>query len=225
MKNSITTIIIPITFLIATVLIVGSGCSDDPQITQYNWFPDADSDEFGDATNSIFATIADAPSGYVRDNTDCDDTNANAYPGATEITDNLIDEDCNGKFAYTFYSDKDGDGFGSPNPIIIEIDNHTTAPNNHSWFAGDCEDNDNTIHPKADEIANNGIDDNCDGETDVIERYLDADGDGYGSQQPTAAQGVTNNLDCDDTNDQIHPYTREISNDGIDSNCDGNDNT
>ncbi|SED17039.1 Putative metal-binding motif-containing protein [Tenacibaculum sp. MAR_2009_124] len=220
MKNSIIKIILPVTLLITAILIVGPGCTQD-NIPW--WYKDADGDGFGIYEDRQQASSQ--PSGYVDNTDDCDDTNANVFPNATEIPDNEIDEDCNGKFAYTFYSDKDGDGFGSPSPIVVEIDNHTTAPNNHSWFAGDCDDNDIAIHPKANEIPNNGIDDNCDGETDVIEYYIDADGDGYGSQQFSAAQGVHNKLDCNDTNNEIHPYTREIPNDGIDSNCDGNDNT
>ncbi|WP_291972257.1 putative metal-binding motif-containing protein [Lutibacter sp.] len=154
---------------------------------------------------------------------DCDDTNAAVYPGATEVPDNLIDEDCNGKIAITFYADKDNDGFGNPNsPTVIEIDNYDSdAPDNYSWYAGDCDDNNDAINPLADEIVGNDIDDNCDGNTDVVERYIDADGDGYGSQQFAAAQGVTNNLDCDDSDAEIHPYTKELLKDGIDNNCDG----
>jgi hypothetical protein len=44
---------------------------------------------------------------------------------------------------------------------------------------------------------------------------VDADGDGY-----TVADG-----DCDDTNADIHPGATETPGDGVDSNCDGNDDT
>lgn len=223
MKKLILQIFIPLVLISIAILITGSGCSGHPDPDEAKWYIDVDGDSFGKDGLPVYAI--QQPVGYVDNFLDCDDSNANAHPSATEIPDNLIDEDCNGKFAYTFYIDKDGDGFGSPDPIIIEINNHTTAPNNYSWFAGDCNDNDVEVHPKADEIANNGIDDNCDGETDIVERYIDADGDGYGSQNASAAQGVFNNLDCNDADDQIHPYTKEILNDGVDSNCDGSDNT
>ncbi|WP_055442215.1 putative metal-binding motif-containing protein [Lacinutrix himadriensis] len=55
-----------------------------------------------------------------------------------------------------------------------------------------------------------------------MEYYTDADGDGYGAGDvlPPPAVGVHNNLDCDDTNPEVHPYAVEVEN-GIDDNCDG----
>ena len=44
---------------------------------------------------------------------------------------------------------------------------------------------------------------------------VDADGDGY-----TVADG-----DCDDTNADIHPGATETPGDGVDSNCNGDDDT
>ena len=59
--------------------------------------------------------------------------------------------------------------------------------------------------------------------------YIDSDGDGYGdpdypleaaSQPPNY---VTDNSDCDDTDAGVHPGAEEIAGDGIDQNCDGDD--
>ena len=58
------------------------------------FYADADGDNYGNNiidTSSCLAFI----SGYVSDSTDCDDTNPNIYPSATEILDGL-DNNCNG---------------------------------------------------------------------------------------------------------------------------------
>jgi hypothetical protein len=52
--------------------------------------------------------FCEQPAGYVLDNTDCNDSNANVYPGATEITNNGIDDDCDG------YVDEFGVGINDP---------------------------------------------------------------------------------------------------------------
>lgn len=61
--------------------------------------------------------------------------------------------------------------------------------------------------------------------------YRDADGDGYGDAARTAtgpagctpAGYATNNADCNDNNNSIHPGAAETPDDGIDQDCDGFD--
>ena len=62
-------------------------------VTLTTYYRDADDDTYGDP--AVFLDAVSAPSGYVTDNTDCDDSNAAANPGATEVLDG-IDNNCDG---------------------------------------------------------------------------------------------------------------------------------
>ena len=103
---------------------------------------------------------------------DCDDTNPNINPNASEIC-NGIDDDCNEVIDdniqyYTYYLDADGDGYGDLNSPsdFCEI----TAPDGYSNLSTDCDDTNAEINPSIQEIAGNGIDEDCNGE-DLIEFY------------------------------------------------------
>jgi hypothetical protein len=79
----------------------------------------------------------------------------------------------------------------------------------------DCQDYNPSVHPGAlDEC--NGQDDDCNGTVDDgCPTCTDNDGDGFFAQV-----GCEDFVDCDDENDQIHPFADEQCN-GIDDNCDG----
>jgi hypothetical protein len=108
----------------------------------------------------------------------------------------------------TYYADLDGDGYGNGASGVAEA---CIAPAGYVPNNGDCDDNNASVHPGSTEICGNGIDDDCDGQTDEACGSPDNDGDGY-----TVAQG-----DCNDNNAAIHPGAAEICGNGIDDDCDG----
>jgi hypothetical protein len=95
-------------------------------------------------------------------------------------------------------------------------------------FDGDCNDEDDGIHPGSSEACDD-IDNDCDGEVDEevgVTWYVDIDGDGYGSEEDTvyvcdAVEGYSANADdCDDYDATIYPGAPEYC-DETDSDCDG----
>lgn len=58
-------------------------------------YQDADADTWGNSSVSVL-TACVPPAGYITRRFDCNDANASINPGATEITGNSVDENCNG---------------------------------------------------------------------------------------------------------------------------------
>lgn len=192
-------------------------------LRDYTFYADADGDGFGDATDSEVASTA--PTGSVLDDTDCNDGDASINPGATETPDNAVDEDCNGLVSASVYRDADGDGFGTGSPTVSD---DGTAGAGQSLVAGDCNDSASAINPSATEVADNAVDENCDGLFDST-WFRDADVDGYGNPlvttiAPSLPTGYTNDsTDCDDANTAAHPGATEIAGNGVDEDCNGVD--
>ncbi len=69
------------------------GTVDEGFVTA-TWYDDADLDGYGDV-DTAYTTCDGAPSGYIADNTDCDDTDATINPAAVEVCDTL-DNNCDG---------------------------------------------------------------------------------------------------------------------------------
>jgi hypothetical protein len=122
-----------------------------------------------------------AMGGDCADNSDLSLGTANINPGATEIMDNGIDDDCDG-IVDQGTTDFDGDGY-SPE-------------------GGDCDDMDATVYPGAPELAD-WIDNDCDVPTDIDEGTVlaDDDGDGYCEDPTQCSDGSVLYGDCDDSGD------------------------
>ena len=130
------------------------------------YYRDADLDLYGNPAISQTSSTG-APSGYVLDNTDCNDSDPNLNPGEIDICNNL-DDNCNGWIdeggIIIYYRDFDNDGFGAASSGTVTA---CSAPPGYVSNNTDCDDADPNINPNVLEI-NNGIDDNCDGNIDEL---------------------------------------------------------
>ena len=119
---------------------------------------------------------------------DCQDLLPGVYPGAAEICDGY-DTDCDGEMLATEI-DEDDDGY-----LVCE---------------DDCDDLNGQIHPDAEDIPYDGVDQDCDG-ADLV----DVDGDGVNGPDE----------DCDDTDPDAYPGAEEDCYDDADNDCDGKDDS
>ncbi|MED5370657.1 MAG: putative metal-binding motif-containing protein [Myxococcota bacterium] len=189
------------------------------------WISDADVEERLDF-------VDDDGDGFTLNDGDCDDNDADSYPGAEEVWYDGVNQDCGDEEDF----DADGDGYlgqqdgpdadcNDNNPDINPAATETWYDNIDSDCDGandfdadgdgvmrepegdDCDDTDVGINPTAIEVWYDGVDQNCDGGDDY-----DADLDG----QAREPEGT----DCDDTDATIYVGATETWYDGINSNCD-----
>ena len=181
------------------------GDCDDTDAAQYPGAPelcnaaddncDGDIDEVfdGDGDGYFDGAVAFCASTY-GDQADCDDAVPSINPGAAEAC-NTIDDDCDGDIDEDFDLDLDG--------AWEEVACAGVYPSS----VLDCDDVDDMVNPFQVENCTNGIDDNCDGETD---QDNDNDLDGV-----TTCDG-----DCDDGDPAVFPGAAEVCNQA-DDNCNG----
>ena len=125
----------------------------------------------------------------------------------------------------TFFLDADGDGHGGETSVQA-----CEAPAGHVAQSTDCDDDDASAHPDADEVCD-GVDNDCNGDIDTapvdgVPMFRDADEDGFGDAHDSEAvcEGtpgwVEDDTDCDDGDAFAHPGGTEVC-DGADNDCDG----
>jgi hypothetical protein len=203
----------------------------DPSATgQSTFYSDADDDGYGGPTTAAYCDI---PTGFITTSTDCDDTSSEVHPGAAEIVGDGIDQDCD--TVDSCYQDLDGDNFGTR--VVVEGSSLACSTGTGAVAATDCNDANATINPSATEVCDTAnTDEDCDGLADDDDSsatgqstfYADNDGDGYGG--PTTGANcdaqtgfVTTSADCDDVDPAVNPDADDIPDDGVDQDCDGDD--
>ena len=174
---------------------------------QGTWRPDADGDGYGDHASTLQA--CEQPEGSTEDASDCDDSDAEIHPGATEWC-NGEDDDCDGfvdedaEDMGSWYVDADGDGWGQDGSETVACEPESGTADQ----GGDCDDDDPDAHPDA-LPGCDGRDLDCDGAIDN-----DNDLDSYSDE----GCGGT---DCDDGDDSVYPLAPEVCGDGVVNDCEG----
>lgn len=152
----------------------------------------------------------------VSDALDCGPLDPAAAPGSPESCDS-VDHDCDGDYVDGF-ANTDGDGL----PDCVDPDDDEDGAADHL----DCAPLDPAIHPGVIEVANDGVDQDCDG-ADLRFCHPDLDGDGAGAG-PAQANAAGRCLaagwsitadDCDDNDATRHPRQGERCN-ARDDDCD-----
>ncbi|MBM4352460.1 MAG: hypothetical protein FJ109_01480 [Deltaproteobacteria bacterium] len=194
------------------------------------YLKDGDDDGFG---YGLLGCFCDVPGQGTLVPEDCDDGNPAVHPGAEELC-NGADDDCDAKVdeagatgCINLYPDADGDGFGGGAADCV-----CAGTANYVAESGDCAPDDPAIHPGAEELCN-GLDDDCDSETDegspadCTVYYMDEDSDGSGLEaqfqclcQPAPPYSALVAGDCDDQDPLVGGGFPEQC-DGIDNDCDG----
>ncbi|MCB9793919.1 MAG: FG-GAP repeat protein [Alphaproteobacteria bacterium] len=205
---------------------------EDDAIDALAWYADLDGDGWGDVYGDTYRACA-PPEGYGAEVGDCDDDDPEAFPGNTEVCDD-IDNDCDGTIdepnsegVDAYYEDADADGYGDPDSMTRSCD----PPEGYVENDEDCDDGDGAIYPGAEERCDE-VDSDCDGAVDEdavnpTTWYLDSDQDGHGDAASTQASchrptgySATSD-DCDDANSDHYPGAPEICEDGLINDCDG----
>jgi hypothetical protein len=154
------------------------------------WYGDGDGDGVGVARLAVVACVA--PDGFVATTEDCDDGDGSAYPGATEVCDE-VDNDCDGEtdegVQTGWYADLDEDGYGQDATALMACEAPTDL---YVATGGDCDDSADDVNP-GESAGCDGLDHDCDGLIDN-----DDDLDGY-------ADETCGGDDCDDSDGAITP--------------------
>jgi|GEM_PF-1355084 len=158
-----------------------TGCSSVAATTNVvvngdvTYYADADGDTFGNP-NLTVSSCNGIPTGYVAENSDCDDSNVMVHS----------------KFA--FYTDADGDGYGTGSASLQCALDANTPPAGYAINNTDCDDNDNSVWRS--EVLYVDVDNDGYG--------AGQQGVCYGASIPFGFSATSLGPDCNDSNADMH---------------------
>ncbi len=139
----------------------------------------------------------DADGDLEPDRTDCGPDEASVHPGAEEVADDGVDQDCDGLDTVACTPDQDADGYRASGPRALHVDRCPEG------LLGveidlDCDDADAAVHPGGDELCDM-VDSDCDG--DLVDEFADEDGDGLpdcdsGDDDDSGPEDCPDGCDC-----------------------------
>ncbi len=185
------------------------GCSADCE-DETLWYADSDADGFGDAADSVFAV--DQPVGYVANITDCDDADADISPAADELCD-AIDNDCDASVDEDFVDLTEACAVG-----VGACEASGTMVCTGDGTATECD----AAAGAADDELCDGIDNDCDGDTD--EDFTDlneACAVGVGACETSGTMFCTGDGTATECDASAGTPDDEVCDDTLDNDCDG----
>jgi putative metal-binding protein/thrombospondin type 3 repeat protein len=155
------------------------------------FYEDFDTDGFGNAASTVEQCLM--PTGYVEDDTDCDDADIGVNPAADEICDNGVDDDCDtyvdgdDPFCGAIISDVDGDGVDDSLDNCVDVANADQTDTDEDGAGDACDEDDD----------NDGVNDTEDVFPLDPNESADSDGDGIGDNTDACPNDAENDADGD----------------------------
>ena len=151
-------------------------------------FVDADNDSYHTGSTVISSDPDCTDSGEAQSSDpigDCDDSSPAVHPGANETAADGIDQDCDGD--ELCFVDADNDGYRPDSTSTVASPNLTCTGSGEAVAAdpiGDCDDSSPAVHPGANEICSDNIDNDCLNGDLICQESSDNDNDGlsYGQE-------------------------------------------
>lgn len=161
-----------------------------------SYYRDADNDGYGNSSDIQINCTGIMPSGYVLDNTDCNDADASHH------------------VTFSFYVDTDKDGYGAGSLVNACGTDAVTPLLGYAVNNTDCDNNNASVYRTGGfyvDADNDGYYNGNPAFTTVC----------YGATFPSGYTTFIVGADCDDSNSEVHPNHVENLNNGIDDNCSG----
>jgi len=93
---------------------------------------------------------------------DCAPLDPTVHAGAADLPDDGVDQDCNGYDALSCFTDDDADGYGAGAPLVLE-DIDACGDYFMASEGGDCEPLEAGVNPGAEDVCEDGVDQDCAG--------------------------------------------------------------